>query len=121
MDTIEMQKRIGDIQSVIPALQKELERLLAQLQRECRHPYGIGWKMTTRGLIMTRGEIGCPVCGLNGFVNDGGFEPIPPPSFFGKPIHWITKDMWQRLFDKSTLSERLRLLEPLGLDKPPAP
>lgn len=113
-------QRIETLESTIPALQKELDSLLADLKNECPHTYGIGWKITTTGFVMTRGEIGCPECGLSGFVTDGGYDPILPAAFLGKPIHWITQNLWRHLFYKSTLAGRLQLLVPLGLDKPPA-
>lgn len=104
---------------ILPALQKWLIALTKQLKAKCHHPYAIGWQTTSTGLVMTRGDIGCPKCGLEAYLN-GGHTANIPGIFLNKPTHWITKDAWKRMF-RCTFAERIARVKELGLGKPPTP
>ncbi len=117
MNLTKREKRIDEIQQMLPKLQKELNSLIARQQHKCNHPYVIGWKKTSTGLVMTNGMAGCPRCGLVESVT-GGHTAILPPIFKGKPTHWVLKRVWEIVFLHSTISERFKLVKDLSLKSP---
>lgn len=116
------QKRINWLQMLLSLLQKELTELIGHHQHMCRHPYIIGWKSTSTGFVMTEGMVGCPRCGLTGRVTMGESSAKNyklSPVFEDRPIHWILKEHWNKLFEHNAFAERSRLLKELYLDHPP--
>lgn len=105
---------------ILPYLQKKLDALIKEFENTCPHPYAIGWKTKSNGLVMTRGNIACPHCGMEGVIY-GGHTAIIPQLFIGTPTHWVDKDiLWRSMF-RCTPAERVRKVKQLGFDKPPIP
>lgn len=118
MNATERRARINELEKTIPILQAELEGILAEFQKDCAHPYGIGWKYTTVGFVATNGHIGCPQCGL--IVDVFGWHtPILVPPFDTKPIYWISSGEWEFIFKNTSLATIANRTEALDLDKPP--
>lgn len=119
MDIESVKQRIITIQSALPKLDRDLEALIKTYQRLCKHPYLVGWKKTSTGLVVTVREIGCPYCGLALSIT-GYHEARMPDIFRDKPVYWVNHSIWTHLF-RLTVAQRELFLKVRNLHEPPQP